>query len=221
MPPTETRHLSGPGQLEESIRTASKLPGAEKASFDPSKLNNKERRQLNEALETIFGTPASPRVEIASEAVNDLSLDPKALRRGSLHYRRHCLHCHGLAGDGRGPTGPWISPHPRDYRSGVFKFISTSPDLGGYKARRADLLRTLRVGIDGTSMPSFALLPETELEDLVSYVIHLSIRGETELKTIFGTLAPPINAIDSAKKKIDNPSNDKDREGGGEGTREG
>lgn len=33
-------------------------------------------------------------------------------------------------------------------------------------------------------MPSFGLLESEELEFLVSYVIHLSIRGETEFKTI-------------------------------------
>jgi mono/diheme cytochrome c family protein len=101
-----------------------------------------------------------------------------------MHYRRHCLHCHGLAGDGRGPTGPWVSPHPRDYRQGLFKFISTRNGLRARKPRRQDLLRTLHKGIDGTSMPSFGLLPEQDLEQLVSYVIHLSIRGEVEFDTL-------------------------------------
>ena len=50
-------------------------------------------------------------------------------------------------------------------------------------------MRTLHTGIDGTSMPSFALLDvrdpeskdkETDLEAAVSYVIHLSIRGVVE-----------------------------------------
>src|SRR5262249_31692874 len=49
------------------------------------------------------------------------------------------------------------------------------------KPRRDDLFRTLKNGVDGTSMPSFALLGDEALEQLVSYVIHLSIRGEVEL----------------------------------------
>ena len=47
-----------------------------------------------------------------------------------------------------------------------------------------DLHRILKVGIDNTSMPSFGLLPEVELEQLVSYVIHLSLRGQGEEATM-------------------------------------
>jgi hypothetical protein len=39
-------------------------------------------------------------------------------------YRRHCAHCHGISGDGRGPTAMILNPYPRDYRPGVFKFKS-------------------------------------------------------------------------------------------------
>jgi mono/diheme cytochrome c family protein len=113
----------------------------------------------------------------------------RTLARGSELYRRHCLHCHGLAGDGRGPTGAWVDPHPRDYRQGMFKFLSTNKAQAGTgKPRKDDLLRTLEKGIDGTSMPAFGLLPRRELEQLVSYVIHLSLRGETEYQTLY-TLA--------------------------------
>jgi mono/diheme cytochrome c family protein len=107
-----------------------------------------------------------------------------SLKQGSVHYRRHCLHCHGLAGDGRGPTGPWVNPHPRDYRQGVFKFVSTSLAAAEKKPRRADLHRTISKGIESTSMPAFGLLPEKELEELVSYVMHLSIRGQVEYDTM-------------------------------------
>src|SRR5262249_13951986 len=112
---------------------------------------------------------------------DQLRLEAAVLYKGSDLYRRHCMHCHGVSGDGRGPTAPWVHPHPRDYRAGKFKFISSGkPASGGAKPRRADLIRTLSKGIEGTSMPAFALLPEEDLEDLVSYVIHLSLRGEVE-----------------------------------------
>ena len=39
------------------------------------------------------------------------------LAEGSKLYRQHCLHCHGLEGNGRGPTGYWVNPPPRDYRA--------------------------------------------------------------------------------------------------------
>ena len=127
--------------------------------------------------------------------VRDAAADApfKTLAQGSKVFRYHCVHCHGLTGDGRGPTGPWVVPHPRNYRSGEFKFISTKPEVNLKKPHREVLLRTLRNGIENTSMPSFALLDirdpeskdkESDLEAVVSYVIHLSIRGQVELNEL-------------------------------------
>jgi len=95
----------------------------------------------------------------------------------------HCLHCHGVSGDGRGPTGRWINPHPRDYRQGLFKFQSVDQTDAPRPPRRADLHRVIKYGVEGTAMPSFVLLPDSDIELLVSYVIHLSIRGKVEYET--------------------------------------
>jgi mono/diheme cytochrome c family protein len=93
-------------------------------------------------------------------------------------YRRHCLHCHGVSGAGDGPTAAFLYPIPRDYRKGLFKFTSTPY---GFRPHREDLKRTVRNGLHGTSMPAFeALLTEDEIEQVIDYVIFLSIRGETE-----------------------------------------
>jgi len=108
------------------------------------------------------------------------TLDRETLRLGSTIYRHQCLHCHGLSGDGRGATAPWVNPHPRDYRKGIFKFTSSKQEEGERKPRKEDLVRTITEGIEGTSMPSFRLLPDEQIGALASYVIHLSLRGETE-----------------------------------------
>jgi mono/diheme cytochrome c family protein len=215
--------LPPPGQLDESIAdAATPAKGAATPPFKsvaPREVSAENRRELQQSLREIFGTPASPSVEPtlarnASDAARDaytenkqlydralakgmedystspadldgLSLEPQTLRKGSELYRRHCLHCHGVAGDGRGPTGPWVHPHPRDYRQGLFKFISTDLKLRPRKPRRDDLYRTVSKGIDGTSMPAFGLMPQKELDLLVSYVIHLSIRGEVEYQALW------------------------------------
>jgi mono/diheme cytochrome c family protein len=59
----------------------------------------------------------------------------------------------------------------------VFKFTSTGD---GAKATPADLRRTIVQGVAGTAMPSFALLPDDEIDALVEYVRYLAVRGETE-----------------------------------------
>ena len=140
--------------------------------------------QVATILEAMFGTPDNP------EALPETGLDLAKLqlaagpvrsdivgRKNGL-YREHCAHCHGISGDGMGPTAAFLNPYPRDYRPGKFKFKGTWRDA---RPARADLTRVLHEGIPGTSMPSFALLPPAQVDALVEYVRYLSMRGETEI----------------------------------------
>ncbi len=99
------------------------------------------------------------------------------LRNGANVYRQRCGGCHGVTGDGGGAAAAYLMPKPRDYRKGIFKFTSTPY---GMKPSRADLIRTIRRGAKGTSMPAFPWLSEEDLRDVVDYVILLSQRGEVE-----------------------------------------
>lgn len=165
---------------------------------DPTQAPADKRDLIAKTLEDLFGTPARPLVkgfdpdekkvmELDPAVEKTLKVDAGTLAQGSKLYRQHCIHCHGVPGDGRGPTARWVNPHPRDFRQGIFKFQSVDqtkdPAKSKVPPRRDDLLRTLRQGIEGSAMPSFALLPEGELEALASYVIHLSLRGKAEYQT--------------------------------------
>ncbi len=205
-PPGEERfYADQPGTVEQvidKIGVAKENGGLGGKALSPKAVPSDKRQQLTAELRAIFGSPAAPSVNVGDDAeakamVDELKLTPGDLSVGSQLYRRHCLTCHGVPGDGRGPTGPWVNPHPRDYRLGAFKFISTDPDKitdnVSRKPRRADLLRTLHLGVDGTTMPSFSLLPDEQLEGLVSYVIHLSLRGEVEIETLKPLIASKDN----------------------------
>jgi mono/diheme cytochrome c family protein len=166
---------------------------------DPTKITAADRRKLEELLDKLFGTPAKPTVlaydddakkavPLSSDVQKTLKLDDATLETGSKLYRIHCVHCHGVPGDGRGPTAPWVNPHPRDFRQGLFKFQSVDQLKTGANAppRREDLLRTLEFGLEGSAMPAFTLLTDNDREALVSYVIHLSLRGNAEFEAIKG-----------------------------------
>lgn len=99
------------------------------------------------------------------------------LASGRRLYMEHCMHCHGTSGDGAGPTAEYLYPRPRDYRKGLFKFTSTKE---GLHATTGDLKRIVKMGIPGTYMPSFMLLGDEELSQIVEYVRWLSMRGEVE-----------------------------------------
>lgn len=105
----------------------------------------------------------------------------QVLARGRHLYAEHCLHCHGVAGDGNGPTAEYLNPRPRDYRKGIFKFTVTTVSE---RAARSDLHRTIRDGIPGTYMPSFKLLSDEEMTSITEYVAWLSMRGELEYQLV-------------------------------------
>ncbi len=150
-------------------------------------LSAQQQEDVATILTALFGTPDEPYIpdgEEISEVVDPKMLAMAAgvigsdeLGRARGLYREHCVHCHGINGDGKGPTAPFLNPYPRDYRRGVFKFKSTPR---GSRPTHDDLKRTLVNGVPGTSMPSFKLLPDSQIESLVNYVKYLSIRGEVE-----------------------------------------
>ncbi|QGJ69662.1 Hypothetical protein PBC10988_13440 [Planctomycetales bacterium 10988] len=119
--------------------------------------------------------------------LEDLNAGPLTLEKSKIAdrfpqrglYRQHCMHCHGMTGDGNGPTASFLHPYPRDFRPGKFKFISTH--RASEKPTKDDLIRILKNGIHGTAMPAFLLLPDDQLGALAEYVIYLSMRGEIEL----------------------------------------
>jgi mono/diheme cytochrome c family protein len=177
--PTSAPPRSGEiGKLDAEVAA---LDAAGGRTADPAALPAAARAALDAVLREAFGTPAEPRLPDDAGIAVRLGLTAERLAEGGRLYRRHCLQCHGLSGDGRGPTGPWIDPHPRDFRRGAFKFVSTGD---GQKPRRADLLRTIREGLRGTAMPAFGLLPDESREALAAFVVFLSVRGEVEFRTL-------------------------------------
>lgn len=136
-----------------------------------SELDPKLKQQIEQILLEHCGTPQRPKL------LGDSRISAATLQLGQDVYARNCQQCHGVTGDGLGLAAPHLRPRPRDYRAGVFKFTSTPY---GAKPRRDDLARTIRQGIVGTSMPSFARLPRNELDAVVDYVMALTRRGELE-----------------------------------------
>ena len=86
---------------------------------------------------------------------------------GITAYRRYCVGCHGVDGDGKGPAARFLSPRPRDFRQGVYKFRSSE---GQSPPTVDDLMRTITDGLHATSMPSWRLLSRFERLALVEYI---------------------------------------------------
>ena len=159
--------------------------------YDP-----KYKREVGTILTALFGTPDEPVFPFLTEDVDDpgrqvIQLENLKLAAGPVKsgrqgepaglYREHCVQCHGITGDGKGPTAAFLNPYPRDFRLGKFKFKSTplrKPPTD------EDLTSVIRHGIPGTAMPAFQTLSPQEVESLVDYVKYLSIRGQMERRLL-------------------------------------
>jgi mono/diheme cytochrome c family protein len=191
--------LTGCGQSEPPAFRLDMIRVAE------NQISPKHQQAIADILGAMFGTPDEP------FAMPETGLDQRKLKMaagpvwsneaGDKHglYRRHCAHCHGISGDGQGPTAAILNPYPRDYRRGIFKFKGTYTAV---QPTDEDLRRIIDNGIPGTAMPAFKLLPPDEVDALVEYVKYLSIRGqmETALENyVFDEGLDPDAELDPAK----------------------
>jgi mono/diheme cytochrome c family protein len=160
--------------------------------------------EVANALHFAFGTPDQPKwPEVLTESSKYHSLtDQESLIRASGPvgrnfdlvevglFRKQCAQCHGISGDGFGPTAALLDPYPRDFRRGTFKFKNASY---GTRPSVEDLVQTITYGVPGTSMPAMVNLKRSkhyadDIPILARYVRFLAIRGEVERELMMDTV---------------------------------
>jgi mono/diheme cytochrome c family protein len=174
LPPAPPRDRHENGKLEESILALQNLGGR---LLEPAKLDKPERTKLEKVLEEVFGTPAAPKLP---------KVEPELLAEGAQIYKDKCSNCHGMNGDGRGPTGAWVYPVPRDFRLAKVKFVST-PSNG--IPTMNDLTTSIKLGVAGNAMPPFALAHPKSLTAVTGYTMFLTIRGRVEYDLLSAVLS--------------------------------
>ncbi len=92
---------------------------------------------------------------------------------GKEVYDKWCAHCHGDQGDGEGVAASRLNPKPRDFTSGKYKIRMTTT---GNIPLDSDLVRAVRLGLAGTSMPAFpeTYLSDAEVDAVVEYIKSFS-----------------------------------------------
>ena len=105
---------------------------------------------------------------------------------GQTIYLERCAFCHGETGDGNGPVARYLSPRPRDFTLGQFRFRTTpSGDL----PLRDDVIAIVKSGVRGTAMPRWeGVLSEAQVEAVVDYLT-------TSFVPFWGTYDPPVIEI--------------------------
>ena len=78
------------------------------------------------------------------------------LARGAAVYASHCLACHGIQGDGKGPAALGYLPRPAN-------FTTAQSDT-------ARITQVLNKGIPGTGMPSWPNLTPLDKQAVTAFV---------------------------------------------------
>ncbi len=104
---------------------------------------------------------------LAGESTNIPSVEINNTLHGHFVYMKNCVFCHGKRGDGKGEMGLTVTPLPRDFGAGVFKYRSTP---SGFLPTNDDLTRVVREGIPDTAMPTFEKLPARDVQVVIEYV---------------------------------------------------
>jgi len=159
----------------------------------------------------LAGTVASAEEERQADPIKtDL------LEKGKKVYFKRCVWCHGVEGEGDGPSHDRLFTKPRNFIQGTFKIRWTD---SGELPRDQDLINTVTHGLTGSAMPAWGdFLKKEEIEAVVQFVKSLvqdrdfSDEDETMLDTVtelgpnpWGSTAPyhldiPQEAIDEGKK---------------------
>ena len=155
------------------------IPSAKSSTIEAARSHGSPRARLVRGLCVIvvawaaWACGGAVREGAPPRSAQDGSLD-----RGKVIYRRFCISCHGIDGDGRGPAAAQLELPPRDLTRGVYRYRSTP---SGSLPLDSDLMRSVLEGMPGTPMPAFRdLLSAQEAWDVVAWVRHYSPRFEKE-----------------------------------------
>ncbi|MGC4085827.1 MAG: cytochrome c [Vicinamibacterales bacterium] len=117
---------------------------------------------------------------------------------GRAIYEKHCVECHGRDGKGDGPAAMTLLPHPRDFTSGRYKIRSTET---GSLPTDADLIRSVKSGLPGSSMPGWdRILTDDDIISVVTYLKTLSPRFALEQPEPIAPTPMPLSTPDSVHR---------------------
>jgi mono/diheme cytochrome c family protein len=122
-------------------------------------------------------------------------------KSGKDLYRRYCITCHGVHGDGAGENAPHVDPKPRDFVKATFKCRSTP---SGALPTDSDLYNTISRGVNNSAMPSWRPLTKQQRADLIAYIKSFSTRFQEEPPVAPLTIPPePPKSAESIRRGAD------------------
>jgi DMSO reductase family type II enzyme heme b subunit len=112
---------------------------------------------------------AIPSTVIAEDVIRPSDpIKKDLLEKGKKVYFKRCVWCHGVEGGGDGPSADRLFTRPRNFIQGTFKIRTTA---SGDLALDADLINTVKNGLQGSAMPAWGeFLSNDEIVAVVNFV---------------------------------------------------
>lgn len=104
--------------------------------------------------------------------------NPVRQARAEALFERHCAACHGERGGADSAIAGLLRPKPRSLALGSFNLVSTDNGV----PTDDDLVRAIERGLPGSTMPSFAWLPDADVRLLARLVRDLAIDGHVDAR---------------------------------------
>ncbi len=100
------------------------------------------------------------------------------LEAGKLIYKKLCISCHGIEGDGDGPGAEFFQPKPRSFKKAEYKYRTTPKNA---LPSDEDLFKAISVGLPGTGMPDWAdVLSKKKINQVIKYIKTFSPKWEEQ-----------------------------------------
>lgn len=141
------------GSHSDSHSSTEKVDHSSMKDMDHSKMKDMDHSMMEN-----MGHWMAPKAESANK--NPIKLSQKSVIAGQKLYAKNCLTCHGVTGEGDGPTGAHLKPKPANLKA----MANAHPD--------GDFAYKIKVGRG--AMPAWeSSMSDTEVWHLVNFIKYL------------------------------------------------
>jgi len=131
------------------------------------------------------------------EVPQKLSETSESIAEGKKVYEKRCWYCHGIEGKGDGPASKTMFPKPRNFTRNEYKVRSTA---AGSVPTDEDLFRIITSGIEGTAMPFWSTISETERWQVIYYIKTFSEQFKKDTAPKVVPVGSDVSTPDSVKR---------------------
>ena len=131
--------------------------------YDPSENNARLKKEWENSVAPTPKLSETGELPAAPGAAAAPAADPVAA--ADVKYGQICVTCHGAAGDGNGPAGAALNPHPRNFTDAAWQAKTDDTRIAGVIKNGG-----ASVGLSPMMAPWGAILSDDDIKGLVAKI---------------------------------------------------